>query len=334
MTGELLWRDTGDAQDFHSGCPRRVVGRGNYLLSPESYDTGPWRIARSPLQFAVENGLLVDDAGNVFSPDQALSHGLGHAEAPAWGKARLDEAKTLEVLHKQLGPVYGGFAALSPCRKGLAAAFLVYAGGDKKEAVGLLDALSRSYAETDGVPACPVLNDEKFQERLGADLENYKDILTEQSVTRHTAFELVWLMALLTRARKKGVLASSQFLFLRPLDRALWYALSQCGGRAAWAEGFAAWAHYTAEEKAGRVLAEPKLEQAVTALRDALALQGWLTDKPLPVKETEPVPGNPALTMKPEPEPEIVFADAEDNPEDELDEYDANIDPALVNSVL
>lgn len=313
-------------------CLLPVVGRGKYLLSPESHDAGLWRIARSPLQFAVENGLLADDAGNAFSPDQVLRHGLGHADSPAWGQARLDEAKTLDALRKQLGPVYGGIDALPPCRKGLAAAFLAYAGGDKKEAVGLLDALSRSYREQDGVPACPLLDDEHFQKRLATALDKHQGILTEQVMPRHTAFELVWLMALLTRARKKGVLASSQFLFVRPLDRSLWYALNQCGGRAAWAEGFAAWAHYAAEEKAGHALAGPKLDQAVKALRDALTVQGWLTGKPLPAKEPETLPGNPALKLKPE--PVIVFSDAADDPEDEFDEYDANEDPAIISQPI
>jgi hypothetical protein len=133
-----------------------------------------------------------------------------------------------------------GFLHLSACRKALAAAFLAYAGGDKKESVALLDALSRSYGENDGQPACSVLEDAAFQKRLDAALKKHKDITAEKTIARHCAFELVWLMALLTRARKKGVLASSQFLFLRPLDRPLWYALHQCGGRAAWAEGFAA----------------------------------------------------------------------------------------------
>jgi hypothetical protein len=312
-------------------CLLPVVGRGKYLLSPESHDAGPWRIALSPLQFAVENGLLVDDAGNAFSPDQVFRQGLGHTDAPAWGQARLDEAKTLDILRLRLGPVYDGVFALPPCRKALTAAFLAYAGGDKKEAVAVLDDLSRAYTEKDGVPACPLLDDASFRKRLDTALDRHKGILAGKAVARHSAFELVWLMALLIRARKKGVLASSQFLFVRPLDRPLWYALNQCGGRAAWAEGFAAWAHYAAEEKAGRVLTEPKLEQAVRALRDALAAQGWLTDKSLPAKEPEPVPGNPALNPKPETDPEIVFAPAEDDPEDE---YDANEAPEIQRQVI
>jgi hypothetical protein len=337
-----------NAESF--ACLRPIVGRGKELLAPESYDTGLWRIARSPLQFAVEHGLLLDEHGVVIAPEQVLRRGLGHADMPAYGSARLDEDETFAVLCGQLGPAFGGFAALAPGRKALAAAFLAYAGGDKKESIGILDELSRSYAEKDGVPLCPALEQDDFKARLDAVWEKHKGIAEEQLPARHTTFEATWFMALLTLARRKGVLAPSQFLWLRPLDRPLWCALHQCGGRAAWAEGVAAWAHYAAEEKAGNSLSDPHVTQAVVALREALAAQGWLTGKPDSAKtasgeadafssnaaktasgEADALPGNAAPASKPvpataaaEPDAAMVYAPAEDDPE-----YDANEDPAL-----
>jgi hypothetical protein len=263
-----------NAESFACLCP--IVGRGKKLLDPGSYDSGNWRVARSPLQFAAEHGLLLDEKGEAYAVDQVTRRGLGSNDAPAYGHARLDEDKTLAVLRDQLGPAFGGFKALAPGRKALAAAFLAYADGDKQDCLGILNDVARAYTEQDGKPACPLLEQEDFAQRLGAMEEKHKEIAAEQGIARHNAFELVWIMALLTRARKKGVLASSQFLWLRPLDRPLWYALSQCGGRTAWAEGFAAWAQYAAEEKAGKALSEPHLTQAVTALREALSAQGWL----------------------------------------------------------
>ncbi len=50
-------------------------------------------------------------------------------------------------------------------------------------------------------------------------------------------------MGLLIYAKRKGVLASSQFIWLRPYDRTLWYALNQIGGKATWAEAAGPWAH-------------------------------------------------------------------------------------------
>lgn len=140
-------------------------------------------------------------------------------------------------------------------------------------------------------------------------------------------------MALLYRARQKGVLATSQFLWLRPLDRPLWYALNQCGGRVAWAEGFAAWAHYQAEEKAGKALSEPHVALAVASLREALAAQGWLTEIFVPpTPETAPTAAATETStldteFSPvEQPPDVVLADAEDNPE-----YDANEDEKLAD---
>lgn len=302
-------------------CLRPVVGRGKYLLSPESYDSGPWRIARTPVQFALEHGLLVNEAGEPFAPEQALHHGLPSTELPAYGHACLDETKALAVLTEQLGTWFEGYEGFSPCRRALAVAFLAYAGGDKKSCVALLDDVSRSYREENGQAVCPVLETEVFTARLNTMWKQHKNILREKNLLNHVAFELPWFMALLRRARRKGVLATSQFLWLRPLDRPLWYALNQCGGRAAWAEGFAPWAHYAAEEQADQTLPEARLDAAIASLRGALAAQGWLTEIFVPPMPEAPSIASPSETP---PNADRVYAKAEADPE-----YDANDDSDL-----
>ena len=318
-------------------CLRPIVGRGKYLLSPESYDAGNWQIARSPVQFALEHSLLLDEKGNPYTPEQALNNGLASTDLPAYGNAHFDEKKAVDVLQEQLGAPFKGFEALTPGRKALACAFLAYAGGNKKECVEILDAVSASYTEKTA-PVCPVLEQDAFQKRLAKVCKKHEIFLNTPLLVRHKAFELPWFMALLTRARQKGVLASSQFLWLRPLDRPLWYSLNQCGGRAAWAEGFASWAHYAAEEKAGKSQPEPRMAQAVSRLKDNLASQGWLTDTPPPPGAAKaapqfaprdginsPVPELISTPEKVEPDPDAIYAPADDD----VNEYDANEDKAL-----
>ncbi|WP_302441186.1 secretion/conjugation apparatus DotM-related subunit [Bilophila wadsworthia] len=309
-------------------CLRPVVGRGKYLLAPESYDSGLWKVARTPAQFALEHGLLLDEQGKPFSPEQALKNGLPSTELPVWGNARLDGEKALRVLTEQLGKRFEGYEGLSPCRRALAVAFLAYADGDKKGCVALLDAVSLSYREENEQASCPLLEDNDFTNKLKKQWERHASVLNEKCLSIHASYELPWFMALLYRARQKGVLASSQFLWLRPLDRPLWYALNQCGGRAAWAEGFAPWAHYTAEEKERKTLTKPHVAPAVASLREALSAQGWLTEIFVPPAEsanTEYSPDGSAQASSPiEPPPDMVVADAEDDPE-----YDANEDPSL-----
>ena len=270
-------------------CLAPVVGRGKYLLDPKNFDEGPWMMARSPLQFALEKGLLKDENDQPFTPDQALRNGLGEADMPAFGQGRFDRTGAMNVFHEQLGPKFMGVADLPPFRQALAAAFLAYAAGERKEAVAILDEMSLSYtqepeadtpptegAEKDPEPRCTVLEDPAFRERIGDTLARHRGILEEPCLKRHSAYVLPWFMALLTRARKKGVLAGPQFLFTRPIDRPLWYALNQCGGRAAWVEAFAPWAHYMAEEKAGKALEKPDMADAAYSLEAALDALGWL----------------------------------------------------------
>lgn len=233
------------------------------------------------------------------------------------------------MLTEQLGKPFEGYEALSPCRRALAAAFLAYADGDKKGGVVILDAVSLSYREENGQAACPILETEDFAHRLETVWKRHEAVLLEKTLLGHAAYELPWFMALLYRARRKGVLASSQFLWLRPLDRPLWYALSQCGGRAAWAEGFAPWAHYIAEEQAGQALAEPCLDAAVASLREALTAQGWLTEIFVPPLSEPPSTSSadpPPSSIESPPDPDMVYADAEADPE-----YDANEDESLAD---
>lgn len=303
-------------------CLAPIVGRGKFLLSPESYDIGLWRIGRTPLQFAAENGLLLNEQGEPFPVSDILRNGLGHKEMPAYGRARLDEDATRTLLRMQLTPSESAFSpsALTPLRKALAASFMAYAEGDKNGCIQFLNELSVAYVEKENVSACPLLDDAKFQESVSAMFMKHEGVLNEGAILMHSSYELPWFMALLTRARKKGVLATSQFLFVRPLDRPLWYALNQCGGRASWVEAVASWAHYQAEEKAGKTLSEPQIEGAVRSLARDLDAQGWL------IASSESKADTPA----PEPEDaeafELVSVDAE--PDAEAD-YDAHSDETL-----
>ena len=287
-------------------CLRPVVDRGKYLLSPESRDSGPWRIARTPAQFCLENGLLVDRENKPVPAGKALKNGMPDENLKAYGAMEFSKENATKVLTEQLGNKFDCLLLYSECRFILAAAFMAYAEGDKKSCMDILDAVSCSYSEENGICSVNLLEQEDFLEKAESLIMKHRTVLKDPLLLRHAAFELPWFMALLTRARQKGVLACSQFLWLRPLDRPLWYALNQCGGNTAWAEGLAAWAHYAAEEKAGTSLNKPHIAKAVHSLREALAEQGWLIDN------------TPH-------EPDRSYAVAEDDP------YDANEDEALAN---
>ena len=248
----------------------------------------------------------MDKENKPVSAGKALKNGMPDENLEAYGAMEFSKENATKILTEQLGNKFDCLLLFSECRFILAAAFMAYAEGDKKSCMDILDAVSCSYSEENGICSVNLLEQEDFLEKAESLIMKHRTVLKDPILLRHAAFELPWFMALLTRARQKGVLACSQFLWLRPLDRPLWYALNQCGGNTAWAEGLAAWAHYAAEEKAGTSLNKPHIAKAVHSLREALAEQGWLIDN------------TPH-------EPDRFYAVAEDDP------YDANEDEALAN---
>lgn len=259
-------------------CLAPIVGKGKYLTSPDSYDRGLWKIARSPVQFALENEIMTYANGESCPLDHVLYNGLSSIESKALGQCAFVKSQAKNVLRHQLGERFTSFINLSPVRKTIVYAFVQYALGNKKHCMEILDAVSVSYREKDGKAYNPLLADADFIANLNKLDGEWKGFSSNPAIARHLAFELPLIMAILNEARKKGVLASSQFLWLRPMDRPLWYALNQCGGRAAWPEGLAAWAHYQAEELEKATLDDPHIESAISSLEKTLGAQGWFMD--------------------------------------------------------
>jgi hypothetical protein len=257
-------------------CLYPVVGRGKYLLSEESRDQGPWRIARTPLQFAVENNLLLSsDNKTKICVHDVLADGLAIESSPFFGKCRLDHKATRKIFINQLGDKLN-INILSKERFALAVIFIAYAAGDKRKAVDLLDAISLSYKASDNNSLPSVVVPLDTAQTLFD--KHQDDILNRPLPAMHNAYILPWFAALLTLARKKGILACSQMLWVRPIDRPLWYTLTQTGGRTAFVEAYAPWAHYLAEEKYKEALMTPHIDGVVEALEKNLSNQGWIEE--------------------------------------------------------
>ncbi|MBU2843777.1 secretion/conjugation apparatus DotM-related subunit [Acidithiobacillus thiooxidans] len=80
------------------------------------------------------------------------------------------------------------------------------------------------------------------------------------------------ILALVTRARTCGLLPPVWMLWLKGVDRALYYAIQSLGngGGMAFVEGAGILAHYRAERAAGRALVIPQIEEAVAGMETAL----------------------------------------------------------------
>lgn len=108
--------------------------------------------------------------------------------------------------------------------------------------------------------------------------KNAKLVETIEAIMNKHAYIHTGLFSLLDKARARaGVLASSDFIWLRWLDRDLHYTLNNVGRRRFHTEGSAVVCHYFAENVTGRPLPEPHLEQAIDGIEDYLAEQGIMS---------------------------------------------------------
>jgi hypothetical protein len=117
------------------------------------------------------------------------------------------------------------------------------------------------------------LDSEKGMFDKGHDL--IQDVLLKHSYKKTVYF------ALLDRAWVYGILASSELLWVKKVDRDLWYIMSQQGRSSAFVEVCGAWSHYLAEREFGFRTLMPQISEGLRGLDYDL----WSThDNYLPVE--------------------------------------------------
>lgn len=89
------------------------------------------------------------------------------------------------------------------------------------------------------------------------------------------AYVYTGLMALLTEARKTGVVSVyAELHFVRPLNRTLWFAFQSTGRNTAFVEAAGVMAHYLIEDQIGRPLRQGEVTEAVEGLKISLRITG------------------------------------------------------------
>lgn len=211
-------------------------------LVKEDLDTGPWSMAMPPLLFCRKHNLLM-----------AKTAGL----KKIW---TLKQKPAYRLFVLQLGPLWKGLDALPIHAKALAYIFLARAAGQRADSNVMLKQISASAVATGQLDFSGVsLKLKAF----------YRHRIIQWLEKRH-AYTTTLLATLLEIARSDGVLASAEFLWLKPVDRRLWFVLNSIGRRTAVVEVAGVYAHWVAEKKVGFALKTPMVKGAVDALDEAL----------------------------------------------------------------
>lgn len=214
-------------------------------LSAQDVTLGPWAMALTPIEFAKRYNLLKKDE---FAP-----RGVSRLSPPLSATIKKGEARRIFTL--QLGPYWNGFDALSPQAKALAAVFMAKMNRDRDNAQKLLKMFSISAAkgQLDVTLVPSVLNKHRNTE------------LVQEVVQRH-AYVVTVMASLLEESRKDGVMASSDFIWLKPIDRRLWYVLNNIGRQTTFVEVSGIIAHWKVEKALSKKCLMPMIEEAVKAL--------------------------------------------------------------------
>ncbi len=217
-------------------------------LANVDIDTGPWAMALTPMEFARKHKLLKKN-------DALMDNPLPGEEMTAG--VRRGDAKRVFTL--QLGPIWDGFERCPPHVSALAAVFMARMNRDKSTALHIMSVLDKSTSE--GKPDFGVAM---------PTLKKYEQAENVQTVLQSHAYVLTVMASLLFASRDDGVMASSEFLWLKPVDRRLWFMLNCVGRQTPFSEVGGPFAHWLAEKAMGRPLMTPMIDEAIRALEVAV----------------------------------------------------------------
>lgn len=211
---------------------------------------GPWSMAMNPMQFCKRYRLLEE-----VKPQR--TEGMTRRD---WDRVDvvLKRGEATRIFSMQLGPLWRGIDKLPEHVKVLFAVFAARINADSGAAAKMLRQLN--------VSCMGKLNTSGMAELIKKHI-NTKEV---QSRVNNHAYVYTVMAAMLEGAREDGVQASADFLWLKPLDRKLWYTLNTVGRQTPFIEVAGIFAHWTAEKNAGRKLLVPMVDEATNAVEVAL----------------------------------------------------------------
>jgi len=191
---------------------------------------------------------------------------LAYHDVPVEGGRIKDLNKAWYALAEQLGQRWQGPLKLQPHAQALYAAFALRFARKRKESEELLNELAVLWTSKDGIKI-PLKLRAKVRKiikdpKVGGKLKPFADA---------HAFETTALCRCLQRAREEGgVLAPASFVWLRAVDRNLWYPLNNLGRKSYHAEAAGALTHFTHERIAGQKIPSPRFEDVIKSFEDYL----------------------------------------------------------------
>lgn len=264
---------------------------------------GDWDVKDTYISFAMKHALLRDTFGKPYDETSGFS-------APYF-----DQAKCHSVFVSQLGQRWEGDpASLTPHQQALLGVFCALVSQDRPTAIKAVDGLNRSFkhhrkdslVDRSARLICRFLLAslpvsfggfdvlraklkhvrDRPESRFSVDTEEAAALIPRffshplvQATSRRHAYVNTFLPALLELAinERSGEFCQSKILWLKPIDRTLFYCLHQVGLQAANLEGAGPYEHGAIEKNSGFQIGPPEVFRSVTAMADKLVAENWLS---------------------------------------------------------
>ncbi|WP_119342945.1 type IVB secretion system coupling complex protein DotM/IcmP [Facilibium subflavum] len=204
---------------------------------------GSWSMGITPLEFAKKHDLL-DHQGN------------------------LNKDKSYHVFLSQLGKKWSGLKKLNFCYCTVIAACSAYIAGDRVQAenfvkdiaIKLKSGMALSKSQKNNV----IQSIKTFINRY------YKHDKVQETIKQHAYVNTV-VAALLIEARKNGIVPPALFIWIKPLDRTLWYIINNIGRKSVFIEAAAPIMHLNNEKRVGVSIHYPTIDNLIGELEDIVA---------------------------------------------------------------
>lgn len=201
----------------------------------------------------------------ALSPEEWLAY-----SSVRMNGGQMDINAMYQGLTKQLGRRWQGPLKLPPYMQGLYAAFALKFIRKRKDSDEMLNRLALAWTPEGGFrPSVKLMKD------IRRVIKDPKSGVALQKFADQHAYETTALLRCLARAREEGgVLAPAQFVWLRGVDRNLWYPLNNLGRKSYHAEAAGALVHYTNELIAGQKIPTPRFDEVIKGFEEYMKSGG------------------------------------------------------------
>lgn len=218
-------------------------------------NSGKWAMSEKPYRYLERKKIVIrfknDDDEDMF---------------------KIDFSKLLRELTRDLGEAWKSVDSLPYIRKQVFAILAAKAMRDSDLSRKVSYQVARSYTSEKTIyNTYTRYKDKKLAKKMVNEvIDRYKNNKDLQEIIDKHFYTMTVFAGLLEAARVDGVLASADFLWLKTVDRPLWYMLNNTGRRACFAECSGPWCHFLVEKAVKRSIATPMVSSAVDAFDEYL----------------------------------------------------------------